>query len=113
MRASIDLTKGGASKESDSSGSSQLEPATKCPCLSSSVTAKLDGIAKGVLNIQKVTKNTSFPHYLQLRVVSTPKCCGRIVGCQGCGVSQAGFWAMLLASISSNHSTHANCILFL
>ena len=28
-------------------------------------------------------------------------------------MSQAGFWAMLLASISSNHSTPANCILFL
>ena len=48
MRSSIDLTKGGIIKESDSSGSSQLEPATKCPCLSSSVTAKLDEIAKGV-----------------------------------------------------------------
>ena len=53
-RASIDLTKGGTSEESDSSGSSQLEIATKRPCLSSSLTAKLDEIAQGVSNIQKV-----------------------------------------------------------
>ena len=47
-RASIDLTKGDTSEESDSSGSSQLEPATKHPRLSSSLTAiaKLDEIAQ-------------------------------------------------------------------
>ena len=54
IRASIDLTKGGVIKESDSSGSSQLQPVTKCSCLSSSVTAKLDEVAKGVSSIQKV-----------------------------------------------------------
>ena len=95
MRASIDLTRGDASEESDSSGSSQLEPSTKCPCLSSSLTAKLDEIAEGVSNIQKVLmfmKNMqqTFQCVICKGVVSTPtvaKCCGRIVGCQGCVTS--------------------------
>ena len=91
-RASIDLTKGDTSEESDSSGSFQLEPATKRPRLSSSLTAKLDEIAQGVSNIQKVLmfmKNMqqTFQCVICKGVVSTPvvaKCCGRIVGCQGC-----------------------------
>ena len=95
MRASIDLTRGDASEESDSSGSSQLEPSTKRPCLSSSLTAKLDEIAEGVSNIQKVLmfmKNMqqTFQCVICKGVVSTPtvaKCCGRIVGCQGCVAS--------------------------
>lgn len=95
MRASIDLTRGDASEESDSSGSSQLEPSMKCPCLSSSLTAKLDEIAEGVSNVQKVLmfmKNMqqTFQCVICKGVVSTPtvaKCCGRIVGCQGCVTS--------------------------
>ena len=95
MRASIDLTRGDASEESDLSGSSQLEPSTKRPCLSSSLTAKLDEYAERVSNIRKVLmfmKNMqqTFQYVICKRVVSTPtvaKCCGRIVGCQGCVAS--------------------------
>lgn len=89
-RASIDLTKEETS-DSDSSGSI-IEPATKRHCLSSTLNDKLDEIAHGVANIQKVMmfmKNmqNTFQCVICKGVVSAPvvaSCCRRIVGCQQC-----------------------------
>ena len=67
----------------------------KHPCLSSSLSAKLDEIAQGISNIQKVlmvmnNMQQTFYCLICKGVVSTPtvaKCCGRIADCQGCVTS--------------------------
>ena len=97
-KANVDLTSEDTADESDSSGTINpdlLDPSPKRPCRKhdpSSVGTKLEEIAQGVANIQKLTLfMQNMQHAFQCVVcrgmVPSPvvaNCCGRIVGCQQC-----------------------------
>ena len=98
--ASIDATQEDTGEESDSSSMTNVDftPSSKRPCPSydsSSIYTKLQEIANGVANIQKLTMFMQNMHQVLQCVVcrgtvSSPvvaKCCGQIVGCQRCVTS--------------------------